>query len=192
MYDIFYLKKENELDGNLENLRKRFPLIKVVNDYGNKYETLTNIKKNSLTRFFWVIDLDIDYQIIDNFNFNYVVPAWDSKYIHVWKKKNNFEEITFGNVYLIPKDYSFSKNEAIHFFFMNKKEILIEASKFSYEVLELKKTDNNYNSIISFQEQCNTTMFWVLTPECKLLTDLIYVVPDHDKNYVHIDHNKSN
>ena len=185
MYDIFYLKKENELDGNLRKLRKRFPLIKVINDHGNKYETLINIKKKSLTRFFWVIDLEMDYQVIDNFNFDYDVPTWDSKYVHVWKKRNIFEEITFGNVYLIPKDYSFSKNEARHFFFMDKKEMLVEASGFSYEILKLKTDDNIYESIINFQNECNTSMFWVIASDCELTTELTYVVPDHDKEYIH-------
>ena len=185
MYDIFYLKKENELDGNLRKLRKRFPLIKVINDRGDKYETLINIKKKSLTRFFWVIDLEMDYQVIDNFNFDYVVPAWDSKYVHVWKKRDIFEEITFGNVYLISKDYSFSKNEARHLFFMDKKEMVVEASEFSYEILKLKTDDNIHKSIINFQNECNTSMFWVIASDCKLTTELTYVVPDHDKEYIH-------
>jgi hypothetical protein len=185
MYDIFYLKKSEIPDGILNKLRKRFPLIKVVEYSNSKFEALSKIKQRSMTKFFWVIDLDNDYQIMDNFNFDYVVPEWDKIYVHVWKKKNNIEENSFGNIFLISKDYLFSNREARYFFFVNKKEILIEASKFSYEILQLKKTDNYYDSITTFQQECNTSMFWVLAPECKLLTDLTYVVPDYDKEYVH-------
>jgi hypothetical protein len=185
MYDIFYLKKADVVDVNIKNLRKRFPLIKIVEYYGDKFEALTKIKNKSLTRFFWVIDLETDYQIIDNFNFHYVVPEWDKTYVHIWKKKNNTEENSFGNVYLISKDYPLSKNEGKYFFFINKKEIPIEASSVSYDVLELKKNDNVHDEIVLFQNQCNTSMFWVLAPDCKLLTELTYVVPNYDKEYVH-------
>ena len=187
MYDIFYLKKAGIIDGTLIGLRKRFPLIKVVEYDDDKFEALNKIKKKSLTRFFWVIDLDIDYQITDDFNFDYIVPDWDKSYVHIWKKKinNDIDSDLFGNVYLISKDYPFSKKEGKYFFFVNKKQIPIEASKLSYDILELKKTDNFYDEILSFQAQTSTSMFWVLAPECKLISELNYTVPDYDKEYVH-------
>jgi len=185
MYDIFYLKKIETTNGNLIELRKRFPLIKVVEYSDDKFEALNKIKQKSITKLFWVIDLDIDYQISDSFNFDYVVPEWDKIYVHIWKKKNNTEESSFGNVYLISKDYPLSKKEGKYFFFINKKEIPIEASRISYDVLELKKNDNVHDKIVSFQNQCNASMFWVLAPDCRILGELNYVVPDYDKEYVH-------
>ena len=48
MYDIFYLKKVNIIDESLTRLRKRFPLIKVVEYDDDKFEALNKIKKKSL------------------------------------------------------------------------------------------------------------------------------------------------
>jgi hypothetical protein len=65
------------------------------------------------------------------------------------------------------------------------KEIEQTISKVGYDILHLEVNDNLYDKITLFQQQCKTTMFWVLAPDCKLLKDLIYLVPDHDKEYVH-------
>ena len=117
MYDIFYLKKTGIIDRTLIELRNKFPLIKVVEYDDDKFEALNKIKKKSLTRFFWVIDLESDYQISDDFNFDYIVPDWDKQYVHIWKKKidNDIDGEIFGNVYLISKDYPLSKKEGKYF-----------------------------------------------------------------------------
>jgi len=181
MYDIFFLydiKKENR---QLNSLRHRFPLIKIIKYDNDVYEALTRAKKNSMTKFFWVINLENDYVINDDFDFDYVIPEWDQKYVHVWKTSKD----EFNSVYLIAKDYPFTKREADYLFFINKKEISVEASKIVYDILCLELNDNTYEKITLFQQTTRTSMFWVLAPECKLLTDLTYIVPDYDKEYVH-------
>ena len=182
MYDIFYLKKDGFVDDNKFNkLKSRFPLIKKIDSQQSKYEALSLAKKKSLTKFFWIIDLDVDYNINDNFCFDYVAPDWDAQYVHVWKTSKH----EFKMVYLISKEYHFTKKEADYLFFINKKEITTEASKVGYDILQLNLDDDFYDKIISFQRTVTTSMFWVLAPECKLLTELSYLVPDYDKEYVH-------
>ena len=181
MYDIIYLydiKKENR---QIDSLRERFPLLKVIKYDDDKYEALSKARKNSITKFFWVINLDIDSFVNDDFYFNYVVPEWDKNYVHIWQTSKK----EFKNIYLISKDYPFTKREADYLFFINKKEIPIEASKFVYDTLRLDFNDNVYDKITSFQKTVKTSMFWVLAPECNLLSDLVYVVPDYDKEYIH-------
>jgi hypothetical protein len=58
-------------------------------------------------------------------------------------------------------------------------------SKVGYDILELRFDDNFYDSIISFQQETKTSMFWVLNTDLKLTADLTYLVPDYDKEYVH-------
>ena len=181
MYDIIYLydiKKENR---QLNSLRERFPLIKIIKYDNDNYDALTRARKSSITKFFWVINLEDDHVINDDFNFDYVIPEWDKNYVHVWKTSKD----EFKSVYLMAKDYLFTKREADYLFFINKKEILIEASRYGYDVLRLEFNDNVYKRIVEFQKKTRTSMFWVLAPECKLLTELTYIVPDYDKEYVH-------
>ena len=192
MYDIIYLydlKKENR---QLRSLKERFPLIKVIKYDDNIFDAFSRARKSSITKFFWIIHLENDYVINDNFNFDYVIPEWDKDYIHIWKTSKD----EFRNVYFLSKDYHFTKREADHLFFINKKEIPIEASQFIYDILQLEFNDNVYEKIISVQQTARTSMFWVLAPECKLLSKLEYIVPDYDKDYVHqwtpVNHNSPN
>jgi hypothetical protein len=89
------------------------------------------------------------------------------------------------NLFLIPRDYPIVKREATSLFFISKKEMEEPISKVGYDILELEFNENVYDCITSFQKTIKTSMFWVLAPECKLLTDLTYLVPDYDKEYVH-------
>lgn len=181
MYDIFYLydlKKENR---QFPSIKERFPLIKVIKHDSNLYDAFTRAQRNSITKLFWIINLDTDYFINDNFDFDYDIPEWDWKYVHVWQTSKK----EFNMVYFMSKTYNISKNEASYAFFINKKEISIEAVRYGYDILQLNFKDNFYDVITKFQKKARTTMFWVLAPECKLLSELNYVVPDYDKEYVH-------
>ena len=111
----------------------------------------------------------------------YLVPDYDKEYVHQWTP------INYGlpNLFLIPRDYPIVKREATSLFFISKKEIEEPISKVGYDILELEFNENVYDCITSFQKTIKTSMFWVLAPECKLLTDLTYLVPDYDKEYVH-------
>ena len=181
MYDIIYLydiKKENR---QFNSLKERFPLIKVIKYDNDRYDALTRARKNSITKFFWVIDLDTDFFIDDNFYFDYIVSEWDKMYVHVWQTSQK----EFNSVYLMSKEYLFTKKEADYMFFINKKEIPIEVSRYRYDILQLKFNDNFYEKITSFQKSSRTSMFWILPPDFKLLKELIYIVSDYDKQYVH-------
>ena len=96
MYDIFFLydiKKENR---QLNSLRHRFPLIKVIKYDNDRYDALTRARNSSITKFFWVINLENDHVIDDNFNFDYIIPDWDKGYVHVWKtSKDEFKGVFF-------------------------------------------------------------------------------------------------
>ena len=115
MYDVFYVSTDK--DESFRQLQKRFPLLKLA-----KYETTVNealfaAKKKSLTNFFWLVD--DEFKIDPDFDFDYEIPEWDQKYVHVFKQANGY----YGGLYLFPKNYNITKREAEYNFFVNTKEI---------------------------------------------------------------------
>ena len=214
MYDIIYLydiKKENR---QLKSLRERFPLIKVFKYDDNISEALTRAKKSSMTKFFWVIHLDTDFVIDDSFNFDYIVTNWDKEYVHVWKKRNNLDDnLSYDSVFLIPKDYSFSKRELSHLFFVNKKEIDQVASFIQpYDIIFISYNEPNanenwlklverfpraqrvhgvkgiHNAHVQAARLSNTSMFWVVDGDSEIKEDFNfdYVVDPWDRDAVFV------
>jgi hypothetical protein len=218
MYDIFYILKEKSIDPNLEKLKIRFPLLKVVTYAIDKSEAVYKAQKRSTTRFFWLINLDIDYQIVEDFKFDYDVPEWDQTYVHVWNKKNNLNEpsidnLSFDDVFLIPKKYTFSKRELSHLFFINKKEIpQIASSIRRYDIVFISyfepNADKNWENLLDrypMAKRVNgvngihqahiqaamlseTSMFWVIDGDAQLVKDfnLDYIVDPWDKDSVFV------
>ena len=166
MYDLFFVIRDNK--DTKDKLRAKFPLAKfcIFDDSTSVYEILNSAQKRSLTKMFWVVD--INYEVKDDFKFDYNVSVWDEKYIHIFKEEKTQ---TYGGVYLIPKTYRITKNEANHVFFINKKEISIVASKVSdYEVF----TVETYNDYLKAREISNTEMFYVVYSDLILSKDFVF------------------
>lgn len=122
MYDIFFAVHNNE---EKNKIRHRFPLAKfcVVDENKSIQDAIYDAQRRSLTKMFWFVDQD--YEILDESLFLTEISEWDQKYIHVYKEKLTG---LYRGVYLIPKTYRISRNEAEHVFFINKKEIDFVAS----------------------------------------------------------------
>lgn len=215
MYDIIYLydiKKENK---QLKSLRERFPLIKVIKYNDNVYDAFIRARKISITKFFWIINLDHDDIFInDDFNFNYVVPEWDKIYVHIWQTPQK----DFNNIYLISKNYPFTKNEAKHMFFINKKEMPENIFKYEtifnerYDMFFISYNETNaeenwkkllekfpdskrihgvkgiHNAHIEAANRSTTSMFWVIDGDSQIVKDFNfdYIVDPWDKDAVFV------
>ncbi len=104
MYDIVFISyNEINADANFARLKERFPLAKRVHGVKGIHQAHISAAKKSFTKMFWVVDGDAN--ILDSFNFDYVVPEWDLDVVHVWRSRNpiNGLEYGYGGVKLLPK-----------------------------------------------------------------------------------------
>lgn len=184
MYDIFYISKTKDSE-YFKDLEKRIPLLKLAKYENTKDEAFFYAQKKSLSKFFWIID---ETFITDTkFDFSYKVSEWDENYIHVFKQENN----SFGGVYLIPKKYKITKNEAEFTFFINKKELDIVAGSFApYEKFPILSPEDYFIA----QKKCQTDMFYAIDSDYKPLEtfNFNFIVKEYDKKYVHVWKNNNN
>lgn len=104
MYDIVFISyNEPNAEQNFAKLKERFPLVKRVKDITGIHQAHIAAAKKSFTPMLWVVDGDAE--ILDTFNFDYVVPDWDLDVVHVWRSRNpiNGLEYGYGGVKLLPK-----------------------------------------------------------------------------------------
>lgn len=104
MYDIIFISyNEPNADENFAKLKARFPYAQRINGVKGIHQAHIAAAKKSFTKMFWVVDGDAE--IVDTFNFDYVVSKYDLECVHVWRSKNpvNGLEYGYGGVKLLPK-----------------------------------------------------------------------------------------
>jgi len=104
MYDIIFISyNEPNADENFAKLKARFPYAQRINGVKGIHQAHIAAAKKSFTKMFWVVDGDAE--IVDAFNFDYVVSKYDLECVHVWRSKNpvNGLEYGYGGVKLLPK-----------------------------------------------------------------------------------------
>lgn len=143
-YDILYASKQ-QVDRKLwEEFKSRFPLSQLVENVKN----FNDLKSKAFTKFFWVVWDDLI--VNENFNFDYIIPEWDEKYVHVFLNGQYYDGIT-----IFSKEHNFSQKEFENRFIINdKKEIEILASiPKSFDLFFIsyneKNADENYKKILS-------------------------------------------
>jgi hypothetical protein len=153
MYDIIFIGEKNY---QWQKLKDRFPSAKYASDFDKA-------SKICFTKFFWAIWNDID--ILDSFDFQYIPDAGSQKYIHIFKNKDYYD-----GVCLVPKKYNFNDKEIKHRFFVNKKEVDIQASTPKpYNVFEI----DTYEEYLNAFETSSTEMFWMSSRNIKVDKNLI-------------------
>ena len=154
-YDLFFVSRYHSNDTDWKNFKERFPLAQRLDNVSS----LDQIKKKSLTKFFWVVWNDLEVE--KNFSFDYVIPSWDQQYVHVF---NNGEY--FDGVCIFSKDHAVSDKEFQHRFFTNKKEIEILASKpRQFE----KFVVDSYDDYLAACDKSTMDMFWIIPKEVEML-----------------------
>ena len=163
MYDIIFIGEKNK---QWNSAKQRFPLLKNA-------DTLEDAKRICITKMFWVVWPDI---VINNdFNFDYEPDAWSTDYVHVFKN-NEF----YDGVSLIPKNATISDRELQHRFFVNKKEVDIQASvPASYDIFNI----DTYKEYLNALETSTTDMFWMSTANISIDTEFVdtFYISHHEQ-----------
>jgi len=170
MYDIIFIGEKNK---QWKSVKQRFPLLKHAS-------TLEDAKRVCITKMFWVVWPDI--VINDDFNFDYQPDAWSTEYIHVFKN-NEYHD----GVCLIPKSSEVSVKELQHRFFVNKKEVDIQASRpCSYDIFNI----DTYADYLSALETSETDMFWMSTANIGIDTEFVnnYYIPHREVQLLSQNH----
>lgn len=204
MYDIFYISK-SESDEEWVKVKTRYPRAQ-------RFFNITSfdqLKAKSFTKMFWVIWDDL--QLLDSFDLKaYHATKWDDMYVHVFKNKYHYD-----GVCLFPKNAKISKREFDNRFYIEKKEVDIEASVpkvNQYDVVFISynepNADENYEMLkqkypnakrvhgvkgihqahIAAAKLAETDLFWVVDGDAVIVDgfNFDYYVPWQERKHVHV------
>lgn len=104
MYDIVFISyQEPSADANYAALKTRFPMIKRVHGVKGIHQAHIAAAKKCFTKMFWIVDADAI--VMDNFNFDYIVPNHQLDHVHVWRSQNPVNDLVYGygGVKLLPR-----------------------------------------------------------------------------------------
>jgi hypothetical protein len=162
MYDIILI------DPTVEEYREfkiKFPIAKKAEDF-------RHAQKIAMTDFFWVIWNDCKVQ--ESFDFSYVPDNWSKQYVHVFLNNEHYDGIC-----LVPKKASISDKEITYRFFINKKEVDIQASiPTAYDQFNI----DTYEEYLSALGSSKTEMFWMLSKNLQSDNNFIknFYISHHD------------
>lgn len=145
MYDIFYVSTGEVDADSWATIKNKYPTAQKIENT----KSFNDISSQSFTKMFWVIWDDL--KIIDNFNLNEYRPTeWDNMYVHVFRNGEHYDGIC-----LFPKNKKIIQREFDSRFFIDKKEVDIQASNpiiKKYDVIFISYTepnaDTNYNNLL--------------------------------------------
>ena len=190
-YDILFASKNQINEESWMDFKSRFPLSQKVENV----KSFDDLKRKSFTKFFWVVWDDI--VIEDNFNFDYVIPEWDERYVHVFLNGKYYDGVT-----IFSKEHNFSQKEFENRYIINdKKEIDIVASNpKSFDMFFLsyneKNADENFellknkfknvkrihgfegihNAHLEAAKLSETEMFWVIDADAEIVDEFNFVI----------------
>ena len=104
MYDIVFISyNEPNADENYAVLKARFPMTKRVHSVKGIHQAHIKAAKKCFTKMFWVVDADA--VVVEDFNFDYVVPDHQLEHVHVWRSQNPINDLVYGygGVKLFPR-----------------------------------------------------------------------------------------
>jgi hypothetical protein len=104
-YDIIFISyNEINADDNFNTLVDKFPRAKRVHGVKGIHNAHKKAAELSDTDMFFVVDGDA--QIVENFNFDYLVTRYERDIVHIWKSQNPINDLIYGygGVKLLPKD----------------------------------------------------------------------------------------
>jgi len=181
MYDIVFISSDRaNADKNWKILKKRFPTAKFA-------QSLNDAAKKCFTRFFWTVYDDII--INENFDFSYIPDKGSQNIVHVFQNGSCYDGLC-----LIPRNNLPSEREFYHRFFVEKKEVEIQASvPVPYDIVFISynelNAEKNYKKLvekfprtkrisgvkgiheahIQAAKICDTEMFWVVDADADIV-----------------------
>jgi len=105
MYDIVFISyREPSADANYAALKARFPMTKRVHGIKGIHQAHIKAAKKCFTKMCWIVDADAI--ILNNFNFDYIVPEHQLDHVHVWRSQNPINDLVYGygGVKLFPRN----------------------------------------------------------------------------------------
>lgn len=105
MHDVVFVSyKEPNAEDNWKILRSKYSLAKRIHGVHGIHKAHLAAAKVASTDMFFVVDGDA--QIVDNFSFEYTVPADMGNTVHVWRSINPVNGLVYGygGVKLLPRD----------------------------------------------------------------------------------------
>ena len=109
-YDIVMISyNEPTADDNYKLLTSRFT-AKRVDGVKGIHQAHIEAAKLCKTDMFYIVDGDAT--IVDEFNFDYQVEAWNKDAVHVWRSKNPINDLVYGygGVKLFPREKTINMN----------------------------------------------------------------------------------
>lgn len=95
MYDIVFISyQEPNAEENWQALKEQFPRAKRVHGVKGIHQAHIAAAKKCFTKMFWIVDGDA--VIMDDFKFDYEVPAHQQDHVHVWRSKNPVNDLVYG------------------------------------------------------------------------------------------------
>ena len=104
-YDVVFISyQEPDADENYKKLLEKIPTAKRVHGVKGIHQAHIEAAKLCSTPMFWIVDGDAN--IVEDFDFDYQVPAWKYNHVHVWRSKNPINGLVYGygGVKLFPRD----------------------------------------------------------------------------------------
>jgi len=104
-YDVVFISyQEPDADKNYQKLLEKIPTAKRVHGVKGIHQAHIAAAKLCSTPMIWIVDGDAN--IVEDFNFDYQVPAWQYTHVHVWRSKNPVNGLVYGygGVKLFPRE----------------------------------------------------------------------------------------
>jgi hypothetical protein len=155
-FDYRFFMNKKEIDVVASN-PKKFEIYNI-----KTYDDYLTAKEQSTSAMFWVVYDDL--VISKDFLFDYYVPVYDAFHrniTHVFKNGEFFDGIS-----LFSKNKEITKKEFDHRFFIDKKEVEINAStpkQYDKFVIE------TYDDYLAAKENSTTDLFWIIPKEVEVL-----------------------
>ena len=94
-YDIVFISyQEPNADENYNQIQKRFPTIKRIHGVKGIHQAHIAAAKLCTTDMIWIVDGDAN--VMEDFDFSYVVPEHQLDHIHVWRSLNPINDLVYG------------------------------------------------------------------------------------------------
>lgn len=177
MYDIFYVSKSAGNNEDWLKIKSRYSHAQRLSNI----KTYQEIKDRAFTKLFWVIWDDIELN--NSFDLTeYRATKWDDTYVHIFKNGEYYDGLC-----LFPKNSDISNREFLNRFFINKKEVDVQAS---FPKPFEKFYINSYEEYLKVLENVVSEMFWVVWDDIEILPEFKfdYYIPKYDHFHRNITH----
>jgi hypothetical protein len=95
MYDIVHISYfEKFADQSWQDLKDRFPFARRIQGIKGIHQAHIAAAKQSYTKMLWIVDADA--KIVEDFNFDYIVPEHQMDHVHVWNSINPINKLVYG------------------------------------------------------------------------------------------------